>query len=122
MQAMWATGLGIWNGPVNLHASANFSPGGQISVAKHGNANNTLDVFAKSNIGPIQFMRVVGLGAWSGPTTVPNASGQQIDSLITATANRGTTQLDLLAIGSNGLSFASSNNGSSSYSSFSKLP
>jgi hypothetical protein len=120
MQSMFVSGLGFWFGPVALHSTATFPPGALISTANHG--TNTLDVFAKtSSNNLISFMRVVGTGSWSGPTSVTNTSGQLIDSSFTAAANRSTNLLDLIAIGSNGISISTSTSGGS-YSAFSKLP
>jgi hypothetical protein len=121
IQAMDVTGLGFWFGPTNLHGSAAFATGSQLSTANHGSGGNTLDVFAKATNSTIKHLRVVGTGAWTGPTTVTNVASQTVDSSFTAAAGRGTSFLDMFAIGSSGFWSATSTNGGS-YAAFSKTP
>jgi hypothetical protein len=122
VNAVWVTGLGFWNGPVSLHPTWSGTPGAPISTANHGSGNNTLDVFFISTAnGWVNRLRSIGLGSWSGPTAVANATDQNITSLSTSTAKRSTNLLDLFAIGSNGISVSTSTNGGT-YSAFTELP
>jgi serine protease len=122
VNAVWVTGLGFWNGPVSLHPTWSGTPGAPISTANHGSGNNTLDVFFISTAnGWVNRLRSIGLGSWSGPTAVANATDQNITSLSTSSAKRGTNLLDLFAIGSNGITVSTSTN-AGTYSAFTELP
>jgi hypothetical protein len=113
---------GFWSAPFILHSTGFALPGSALSTAQHGPNNNTLDVFVLgSNNSAIGFLRMIDKGAWSTLTLIANTTGQVITSNNTSTAKRSTTLLDVVAIGDNGLSMATSTNGGS-YSAFFKLP
>ena len=70
----------------------------------------------------MSYLRVIDKGSWSALNTIANITSEQvITSTNTSAAKEGTNLLDVVAIGSNGISMATSTNGGS-YSAFFKLP